>query len=220
MRNSSFISARALKKADGGNLTIDTEFIIAFPNQNNDIIANASRGNGGNINITAVSLFGIEERPLNPFTNDINASSEFGLQGDISVNTPEVDPTSGLIELPEAVGDASDQISQNPCEQGVGSEFIITGKGGLPANPNETLNSNRVRVDLVEPVPSIQEDGDRERQEEEIRDINPENSTSEAVPAMGWIFNDKGEVMLTSYKTTDTGIERSPQPISNSCSVR
>ncbi len=119
------------------------------------------------------------------------------------------------------MGDASDQISQNPCEQGVGSEFIITGKGGLPSNPHENLKSDEVRVDLVEPVPSRQGDGDTGRQGEEIRggknSIRPENPTAEAVPAMGWIFNDKGEVMLTSYKTTDTEIKRSPQQKSNSC---
>ncbi len=105
-----------------------------------------------NITIDALSLFGIEERPQNPFINDIDASSEFGLQGEISVNTPEVDPTPGLIELPAAVTDATDQISQNICEQGRGSEFIITGKGGLPPNPHETLNSDEEQVGLVEPV--------------------------------------------------------------------
>ena len=168
LQNSSFISAQALNEANGGNLDIDTEFIVAFPNQNNDIIANASQGNGGKINITADALFGIEERSLNPITNDINASSDFGLQGEISVNTPEVDPTSGLIELPETVADASDQISQNPCEQGIGSEFIITGKGGLPPNPNETLNSDETRVGLVEPVTLRQGDGETGRRGEEI----------------------------------------------------
>ena len=218
-KNNSLISARALGNANGGNVTINADdgSIVALTNQNNDIVANAQQGNGGNINITTLAIFGLEERSSTPpnQTNDIDASSQFGLQGNISVNTPEVDPTSGLIELPEAVGDASDQISQNPCEQGVGSEFIITGKGGLPSNPNETLKNNTVRVGLVDPV-SV------ERQEEEINleenGIPPENPTPEAVPAMGWIFNDKGEVMLTSYKTPYTEIERSEQKPHTTCS--
>ena len=88
LRDSSTISAEALEDADGGNITIDTEFLIAFPNENNDIIANAERGRGGNIDITAVSVFGIEERPLNPFTNDINASSDFELQNNTML-TPQ-----------------------------------------------------------------------------------------------------------------------------------
>ena len=215
LKNNSLISARALENADGGNVTINADdgSIVAFPNQNNDIIANANQGNGGEINITTQGIFGLEERLSTPpnQTNDIDASSQFGLQGNFSLNTPEVDPTSGLIELPEAVGDASDQISQNPCEQGIGSEFIITGKGGLPPNPNETLNSNRVRVGLVEPLPL------NENTEEE-NNISPEQSTTpKALPVQGLIFNDKGEVMLTSYKTPDTEVKSSPQKISNSC---
>ncbi|NJP22583.1 MAG: S-layer family protein [Hydrococcus sp. CRU_1_1] len=168
LQNNSFISAQALDNANGGNVTINANdgVILAFPNQNNDIFANASQGNGGNINISTQAIFGLEERLSTPpnQTNDIDASSEFGLQGDFSLNTPDVDPTSGLLQLPEAVGDASDQISQNPCEKGVGSEFIITGKGGFPSNPNETLNSDEVRVGLVEPLPqplSYEERGEK-----------------------------------------------------------
>ena len=226
LRNNSEISATAGLEGtsgNGGNINIDSTLVVAFPNQNNDIIANANRGKGGKISITAEALFGIEERPLNPITNDINASSDFGLQGEISVNTPEVDPTSGLIELPETVADASDQILQNPCEQGVGSEFIITGKGGLPLNPNETLNSDETRVGLVEPLTLREGDGETGRRGEEINEgenlILSEKSTSEALPAQGWIFNDRGEVLLTSYKTTDTEIKRSPQKKFNGCSA-
>ena len=215
MSNQSTISARAANDANGGNTNINAELVIAFTNQNNDIIANAERGRGGNINITTEALFGIEERPLNPLTNDINASSEFGLQGNIAINTPEVDPTSGLVELPQAVRDPSDQISQNPCEQGVGSEFIITGKGGLPANPNENFNSDRIRVGLVEPVPSGQPLANGIRP----TNMTPETSTPKAVPAMGWIFNDRGEVTLTAYPTTGTEIQRSPQQLSSACSA-
>ena len=90
LRNNSLISAQAQENANGGNINIDTNFIVAFLNQNNDIIASAERGNGGNINITAEALFGIEERPLNDVTNDINASSEFGLDGTVSIFTPDI----------------------------------------------------------------------------------------------------------------------------------
>ncbi|MDJ0899018.1 MAG: filamentous hemagglutinin N-terminal domain-containing protein [Xenococcus sp. MO_188.B8] len=226
LRDNSFISARALENANGGNVTINADHgsIVAFPNQNNDIIANAEQGNGGKINITTLAIFGLEERSSTPpnQTNDIDASSEFGLQGDIAVNTPEVDPTSGLIELPETVGDATDQISQNPCEQGVGSEFIITGKGGLPPNPNEILNSDEEQVGLVEPVPLRRGDGETGRQGDgEIgrrgdgETGRPETPTPEAVPAQGWIFTDTGEVMLTAYDPTNSGVQRSQQkPIS------
>ena len=167
LRNTGLISARALRDANGGNVDIDTDLIIAFPQGNNDIVATAQRGNGGNINISAQSLFGIQQRPLSNSTNDINASSEFSLDGTVEINNPAVDPTTGLINLPASVGDASDQISQNPCEQGAGSEFTITGKGGLPPTVSESVNSESAKVSLIEPLPSArrgkQGDGETRR---------------------------------------------------------
>jgi filamentous hemagglutinin family protein len=226
LRNNSPITALASENANGGNVNIDTQFIIAFPNQNNDITANAFQGKGGNINLTAESIFGIEERPLNLFTNDINASSQFGLQGGVEINTPDIDPTRGLIDLTQTVTDPEEQISQNPCEQTVGSEFIITGKGGIPPNPHDRLTSDVIRVDLVEPV-SLGRRGDvgahgvrpmdKVRSEEEKEEEDNDSSVpEEIVPAQGWIFNDKGQVMLTSYDPTKTGVQRSWQT-PNSC---
>ena len=205
LENNSLVSAQAGRNANGGNINVDTDIVIAFPNGNSDIIANAQQGNGGRIDIDTQAIFGLEERSSTPpnLTNDIDASSEFGLQGDFSLNTPDFDPTSGLLELPASVGDASDQISQNPCQQGVGSEFIVTGKGGLPRNPADSLGSNEVQVGLVEPLLG---QGDITRENKQ----SSENKTSEAVPAMGWVFNDKGEVTLTAYSNTDTESARSP----------
>jgi filamentous hemagglutinin family protein len=232
LRNNSSISALAGSNASGGNLTINADdgVIIAFPNQNNDITANATQGNGGNINITTQGIFGLEERSSTPpnQTNDIDASSEFGLQGTFSLNTPDVDPTTGLINLPASVGDASDQISQNPCQRGVGSEFIVTGKGGLPPNVNESLNSESAQVGLIETVTSqpqtVGENGDKPdgmaKSTTAAQTLRPNPSTTpEAVPAQGWVFNDKGEVTLTAYKTTNTEIKRSPPATNSSCSA-
>ena len=227
--NNGTITAQAVESANGGNITIDAEdgFILAFPNGNNDIIANAEQGRGGNININTQAIFGLEERSSTPpnQTNDIDASSEFGLQGDFSLNTPDFDPTSGLIELPASVADASDQISQNPCQQGVGSEFIVTGKGGLPRNPSDSLGSNEIQVGLVEPL-LRQGEGEKRRLGDEATDKPEEDVVIEAVPAMGWVFNNEGEVTLTAYSNTDTQKKRSevmpsglsPQQTSHSCS--
>ena len=219
LRNTGLISARALRDANGGNININTDFIVGFPQGNNDIIANASEGRGGNINIDTQAIFGLEERPLNPLTNDINASSEAtGLDGTVDINNPAADPTTGLINLPASVGDASDQISQNPCQQGVGSEFKITGKGGLPPTVNEAFNSESAQVGLIEPVPSERK-GDGITREQEEAANQTDIPTNEAVPAMGWVFNDEGEVTLTAYSTTDTQEVRSPTEKSSSCSA-
>ncbi|HBL15084.1 MAG TPA: hypothetical protein DD379_27565, partial [Cyanobacteria bacterium UBA11162] len=42
---------------DGGNITINAGVIVAVPNENNDITANAFSGKGGNVNITTQGLY-------------------------------------------------------------------------------------------------------------------------------------------------------------------
>ncbi len=76
------------KGGDGGNININSKFIVAVPKENSDITANAFQGRGGNINITAQGIFGIEARPKpSELTNDITASSDLGLSGNINLNS-------------------------------------------------------------------------------------------------------------------------------------
>ncbi|AFZ04284.1 filamentous hemagglutinin N-terminal domain-containing protein [Calothrix sp. PCC 6303] len=140
LRNNSKISTNAgTEKAggNGGNINIDAPFIVAVPKEDSDITANAFTGNGGNVNIQAENIFGIEARPKPTNQSDITASSELGVQGQVSIRQPDVDPTKGIIELPKGLQDQSDQLGQL-C--GLGRKplgrFVITGKQGtLPTNP-------------------------------------------------------------------------------------
>ncbi|MDJ0743138.1 MAG: filamentous hemagglutinin N-terminal domain-containing protein, partial [Xenococcaceae cyanobacterium MO_167.B27] len=156
IRDNSTISAEALEDADGGNITIDADFVIAFPNQNNDIIARAAEGIGGEINITTNGIFGIEERNSQPpnNTNDLDASSDIGLDGEVLINQPDVNPTEALEELPSDVVDVTRLVAQNLCQQGKGSEFIVTGKGGKAPSPSQVRNGEISEIDLVEPAPT------------------------------------------------------------------
>ncbi|KAF3889333.1 beta strand repeat-containing protein [Tolypothrix bouteillei VB521301_2] len=150
LRNGSQISTTAgtaQAGGNGGNITINTPFLIAFPNENNDITANAFRGTGGNVNINARGIFGIEARsqPSNQ-TNDITASSNLGLPGTINVNSPDNSSIqNSLTALPTNAIDTNTLIA-NSCivrsqtkQQG---SFIITGAGGLPNRPSEASVSN------------------------------------------------------------------------------
>lgn len=64
--------------------------------ENSNIFANAFTGNGGNVNITTNGIYGLEFRPQLTSLSDIAASSQFGVQGNVTVNTPEIDPSRGL----------------------------------------------------------------------------------------------------------------------------
>ncbi|MCV3212669.1 filamentous hemagglutinin N-terminal domain-containing protein [Plectonema radiosum NIES-515] len=228
LQNESLISAnaRGQQGGNGGNITINTPFIVAFP-RNNDIIANAVGGDGGRVRTNA-TLFGIVPRtradlerlgvpglnPRNLPTSDITAFSEqnsfFG--DNVLVTSPDVDPSRGLVELPETVTDPTQKIAQNPCQQGIGNEFFVTGRGGLPTTPNQTLNSDNVRVDLLQPVAISGNSRSATRK-------SATTVTATRLPAQGWIFNDKGQVVLTAYDPSNTGSQR-PFSTAAACPAR
>lgn len=155
LKDNSLISAQAFGNANGGNLTIDTNFIIAFPNEiagnGSDIIAKAAEGNGGNITITAESLLGIEpgSATTGNETNDIDASSDFGLDGTISIFTPDVTSIQGVTELPNNVVEPTQTVAQ-ACNsnrgRGVASNFVINGKGGMPPLITAPMGSEMISV--------------------------------------------------------------------------
>ena len=59
--------------------------------ENSDIKANAFRGNGGNIEITAERIFGIESRASLTPDSDITADSQLGIDGTVTINAPDLD---------------------------------------------------------------------------------------------------------------------------------
>ncbi len=201
LSNGSSITARAgtaQGAGNGGNIDITTPFLIAFPD-NNQITANAFLGNGGKININTNFIFGA------PDFLEISASSQLGLAGTVAISSAEIEPNRGLVELPENVVDPNEQIAQNPCKKGRGSKFVITGRGGLPPSLSEDLSSEATQVRLVEPAPMES----RETGEQRNREAEAKNSTQKPIiPARGWIFNDKGEVVLVAYDTTKSGVQR------------
>jgi filamentous hemagglutinin family protein len=193
---------------DGGNITLNTPFIVAVPKENSDITANAYTGKGGNIQITSSGLFGIQFRSQLTPLSDITASSTFGIQGSVQINTSGVDPSRGLTNLPTNVVDASNQIAQTCSPSGgkvTQNEFIITGRGGLPDNPSEVLSTDAVWTDLRTPpaVNTIQS-------QESV--TNPQTSQTPIVEANGWVINNRGQVVLTATAPTATSYSSSLTP--------
>jgi large exoprotein involved in heme utilization and adhesion len=138
LRNNSRISAQARDTATGGNITIDAKkgFVIAPLGENSDIIASASVDRGGNITINTQGIFGFFEGQAIPgnSTNDIDVSSEFNNPGTVDINTLDIDPRRGLLELPASVVEVSRLIASNcgGLAGKDGSSFTYTGRSGLP----------------------------------------------------------------------------------------
>jgi large exoprotein involved in heme utilization and adhesion len=189
---------------DGGNITISAGFILGISREDSDITANAFTGRGGNINITTQGIFGLQFRPHLTPLSDITASSEFGLNGSVQIITPGVDPNRGLAELPTDLVDATGLIDRR-CVPGAGTEqsssFTITGRGGLPPNPHETLGEEGLLEDLGTPVAvSTGTRGGQQRR----ASASSSSSPQPLVEAQGWVIAPDGTVILTAQAPSAT----------------
>ena len=121
LRNNSSLLADAGGNADGGDIDINADFVIASLDENNNIIANAEQGNGGEITINATGVYGFVERQglttnelRGNTTNDISASSRTGTDGNITVNALD----RFLTTEPETLDQTflySDDLISNSC---------------------------------------------------------------------------------------------------------
>lgn len=198
MRNNSNITVTAIGDARGGNVKIDTRALIA--GTNSDITANAVSSQAGRVEITAPEgLFGTRSRregnPGSNLTSDITATSLAGLQldGEVLLNTPDVDPTQGVVQLPDTIAnpDAIAQICPGQQQSGTDKTFTRTGRG-LPANPAETLSDDSAAVGLADAVAPV---------EQRTRTAAPQQARPTRAPivsAQGWALNRKGEVIFTA----------------------
>jgi filamentous hemagglutinin family protein len=145
LRNNSQITSNAGGEGKGGDMRITAPVIVGI--ENSDIIANAIRGDGGNIKLTTQALLGIQPRSQLTPDSDITASSTFGVNGTVQVNTISVNPSSGLITLPTEPIDPSQKIATG-CTAQNDSSFVATGRGGVPEDPMQVAKIDRTWSDL------------------------------------------------------------------------
>jgi filamentous hemagglutinin family protein len=152
--------------------------VWGIPVNNSDITAQADVNNrGGKIRVNSGRLYSIARRVASPNTNDINASGGFELIGDVQTNEVDIDPTQGLINLPETPIDPSRLIAQACPARARGSatevnKFTVPGRGGLEPSPNDTLQNNSVETDFITPNPP------RENRKGNDSSSNPSGSVS------------------------------------------
>lgn len=138
LRHNGNITTNASNTANGGNITLNTDTLVAL--ENSDIRANAIAGQGGNIAIASTANF-------RSFDSDIDASSQLGINGVVSIKTLDNDPLNGLTKFPIEIRNS--QISQGciaSTSNNNNSSFVAL--GGLPSNPAEVLSSHQILDDL------------------------------------------------------------------------
>ena len=133
----SLISASVLDGAGGGgSVDIDPLYVLL---QNSQILAQAVQGPGGNITITITNggLF------LPDANSTISASSQFGVNGTVTIQSPNA-PASGQIQpLGKSPLIATSLLNQH-CASLAGGEFssfTVAGRDSLPTEPGNWLAS-------------------------------------------------------------------------------
>jgi filamentous hemagglutinin family protein len=145
IQNNSVIANNSFGTGDGGETIINTPVLVGLGNS--DIEANAIQGTGGTIQINTQGMFGLKYRPALTPDNDITASSQFGINGNVQVNMVGINSPNSLNELPSEVVDSSRQIADR-CGAANTSSFIATGRGGMPQSPMEKRSGDRSWYDL------------------------------------------------------------------------
>jgi large exoprotein involved in heme utilization and adhesion len=131
LHNSSVTTSVAGGMGSGGNIFINPPLMVL---DNSRIQANALQGSGGNITIRASRLIRTPD-------SVIQASSELGLSGTITIAAPNTDIAGSLVVLPETFFDASTHLRETCAARGgrPASSFSAGGRGGLPPDPGAPL---------------------------------------------------------------------------------
>ena len=187
LRNESTISTNAQETATGGNITIDARdgFILALPQENSDITANAVFGAGGKVRIDALRIFGIEPRLSLTTLSDITTSSEFGITGSITLNIQDLNPTENLPQLPQAFS-LPRLIPGCNLTNDSSSSFVSIGQGGLNPQSDNSLGTREILGDVGLPQQWLKKE-----------------ASNTVVEAQGWAINNRGNIILTAEDTSD-----------------
>ncbi|MBL1260708.1 MAG: filamentous hemagglutinin N-terminal domain-containing protein [Thiotrichaceae bacterium] len=139
---------------DGGNIrineTIDANIVIL--SDTSTLRANARQGAGGNINIKAYAYI------ISPDSVMDASAGPAGLDGVITVSTPDVDATTGILQLPDAFLDRS-ALLENRCALRTASNrssFLISARGREPGPDALLVSDISTLVSTLDELPSTE----------------------------------------------------------------
>ncbi|MDM8566649.1 filamentous hemagglutinin N-terminal domain-containing protein [Candidatus Halobeggiatoa sp. HSG11] len=110
----------------GGDMNLNPKFIVL---DNANIIARANEGHGGNININTNGIYRFPPESA----SSIDASSKLGVDGEVVVNSPDMNMEGFLVILSDETVEAS-SLMKKPCSMR-GSSFTVQKIAGSPQTP-------------------------------------------------------------------------------------
>jgi large exoprotein involved in heme utilization and adhesion len=121
------------KDGEGGKINLTPEFVIL---DDGYIKADAFEGQGGKVSITTAGLYnnanGFYKYPQDE--KFISALSQFGLDGEVQINTPDIDTLEGMFALPTNFMDISHLFKTGCTVRKIGDTFLNKGNHKVSAN--------------------------------------------------------------------------------------
>jgi len=131
------------KVSNGGNITIDPQFVVL---QNSQVIAQANAGAGGAIDIIAGSAF------IKDPVSIVDASSTKGISGIVNIQSPLQNIGGELTALSQEFSSAAALLAQQCAARAAGgtfSTFVVAAREGLPVEPGGFLASPSLMTELL-----------------------------------------------------------------------
>ncbi|MDJ0616528.1 MAG: filamentous hemagglutinin N-terminal domain-containing protein [Calothrix sp. MO_192.B10] len=203
--NATEISSTAFGDADGGDITFSKVggIILGYISENSDVVATAEKGQGGEVNAESASgrIFGFRDfnqvrTPESDFSADALQGQDGVVRGEQGDVPPQIPQQPRVRDIPQVC-----PATQGITTRAVGkSQFTNVGRGGLPPNPGEVLNSNTPQV------PWVTLDSN-EKNSATVTNSTPSNTASKPQvikEAQGWVALPNGKVRLTAHTSTST----------------
>lgn len=183
LRNSR-ITTNATGTATGGNIYLETGALSLL--DSSTISANSTFSFGGRVIVNTEILVQSPD-------SQITASSALGpeFDGVVEINNPNPPPNEAQQQANSPT--ATKQIIAT-CEQITENELVVTGQGGIPADPTQTLVGQGIWADIR----ALEVDRAATSQRTEV--INRESSSQPLDEASGMVRNDQGQLMLVAAR--------------------
>ncbi|MEM9216546.1 MAG: filamentous hemagglutinin N-terminal domain-containing protein [Cyanobacteria bacterium P01_F01_bin.150] len=211
LENNSDIRAIARGTGNGGNITLIADIgIFSQLSEDNDIIANAFEGDGGNIFASAPLILSFRQfEGVETPESDFVASSDFGRDGAVNVET---DDSLESEDLP--VDLAVPEVNQGclTSQRSRSAQFRNVGREGLSINPYEPLSNSGIVDDIrlpryLDSSFDIQNIGDAV------------NANGQITEAHYWSTDDAGNTILIADNTPGPESDRPIGYVSH-CQIR
>jgi filamentous hemagglutinin family protein len=134
------ITTNAIGDASGGNIAIESDNLVLL--ENSLIAANSLNNFGGVVTVNTKGLF-------QSLDSKITASSDrdASFNGIVKINKLEVDPQSLMVNLPQETVEPKQTVVRS-CSAAQDYSLVVSGRGGIPQDPSQTIRSDTVWSDL------------------------------------------------------------------------